>query len=148
GDGVREIARARTGERVEAELLCTRQRDGDHAVLERVRGVGGLVLDVELVEPEPLREAIGLDQRRPAGGRRGGGRAGERQEVRVAPHRVRPRLDLALERRRVTRGQRVADLERAEAAFADEARLERVGGLALLALQGICRHWFESSAWV
>jgi hypothetical protein len=53
---------------------------------------------------------------------------------------VRARLDLALELGRIGVGQRVADLERTEAALADEARLERVLGLAFLALQGISRH--------
>ena len=42
---------------VVAELLCLCDRDGDDAVLERVRRVGGVVLDVELADPERLGEA-------------------------------------------------------------------------------------------
>ena len=47
-DGVGEVARRGTGDRLEAELLGTGERDGDDAVLEGMRRVGGLVLDPEL----------------------------------------------------------------------------------------------------
>ena len=139
-DRVREVARGGTRERVEAELPCTRERDGHDAVLERVRRVRGLVLDPQLADPEALSEPLGLHERRPARGQRRARRAFQREELGVAPERVRPGLDPALERRRVLVRRRVGHLQRAEAAFADEARLERIGGLALLALQGICRH--------
>src|SRR5206468_8838333 len=49
-------------------------------------------------------------------------------------------VDAALEVLGARGGRRVGDLQRAEAAIADVARLEWIGGLALLALQGICRH--------
>ena len=72
---------------------CTRQGDGDDAVLERVRRVRGLVLDLQLTDPEPLGEAVGLDQRRPARRQRRARGARQRQEVGVAPDRVRAGLD-------------------------------------------------------
>src|SRR5262249_36268123 len=84
-------------------------------------------------------EAVGLHQRGPAGGKRRL-RVADGQEVRVAPQRVRARLDPPAQLIGRALRRRVRDLERAEAALADEPRLERVGGGALLALQGICRH--------
>ena len=140
GDRVGEVAGRGAGDRVEAELLGARERDGDDAVLERVRRVGGLVLDAQLAEAEALGEAVGLHERRPARRQRGAGGTLEREEVGVAPERVRPGLDPALELLGLAVGRAVGHLERTEAALADVARVERVGGRALLALQGICRH--------
>ena len=74
-DRVREVAGRGAGHGLEAELLGLRDRDGDHAVLERVRRVGGVVLDPELAQAEPLGEAVGADQRRQAGLERVAGRA-------------------------------------------------------------------------
>ena len=91
-------------------------------------------------EAEPRREAVRLHERGPARGQRRAGGALQGQEVRVAPQRVRARLDAALELLRARGQRRVGDLERTEAAITDVPRLEGIGGLALLALQGICRH--------
>ena len=98
GDGVREVARRRAGEHLEAELPRACGGDADDAVLEGVRRVGGVVLDPDLVEAEPLGEPVGADQRRAARGQAGArgratGRPGcrrERQEVGVTPDVLRP----------------------------------------------------------
>ena len=70
GDRVGEVAGGGTGDGLEAELHCTRQRDRDDAVLERVRRVRRLVLDPHLAQAEALREPVGLHQRREAGRQR------------------------------------------------------------------------------
>ena len=48
---------------VEAELARLGDRDGDDAVLEGLGRVGGVVLDPEGVEAEPLGQAVGAHQR-------------------------------------------------------------------------------------
>jgi hypothetical protein len=53
---------------------------------------------------------------------------------------VRTRLDPALQLLRAGTRWPVRDLERTETALADVARLEWIGGGALFALQGLCRH--------
>ena len=51
-DRVREVARGRAGEHLEAQLDRGRERDGHHPVLEGVGGVGPLVLDPQAAHPE------------------------------------------------------------------------------------------------
>jgi len=102
-----------------------------------VRGVCGVVLDPDLAEAEPLGQPVGLDQRRHAGLERVA-RAlalGERQEVRIAPDPARSRLDLALQLHGVEAGVVISDLERPEAALAEEGGAELIGRSALLAVQ-------------
>ena len=94
GDRVGEVSGRGAGDRVEAQLLRLRDGDRDDPVLERVRRVGGVVLDPQLgVEPELLGEPVGPDQRRQAGLQRVTRTADERQEVGVAPDPLRPGLD-------------------------------------------------------
>src|SRR5690606_8856843 len=100
------------------------------------------VLDPDLAQPEALGEAVGAQQRRPAGGQRAARRrALERQEVAVAPDRVRSGLDAAAQLVGVeVRARGVRHFERAEAALTDVARVERICGLALLAGKRLWRH--------
>ncbi len=112
-DGVAEVARRRTRERVAAELGGLGGGDGDDAVLERVRRVRVVELQEELADPERAREPRRADERRPA--RPAGcvcGR-GHRQQRLVAPERARPGRDLLaadrLARRRPSRRPARAD---------------------------------------
>src|SRR5205814_1897506 len=57
GDRVAEVARRGAAERVYPELGRLRGRDGDHAVLERVRGVGVVELQPDLAHADQLRES-------------------------------------------------------------------------------------------
>ena len=112
----------------------------DDAVLERVRGVGGVVLHVQLADPEPLGQPVGLDQRRGARGERAGRLARVGQEVLVAPDRARTGLDLPPGGLDVELAVVVRDLQRAEAALADVASLQRVLLVTFLALKRLGGH--------
>ena len=90
-DGVGEVPGGGTGDDVVAELLRLGDGHAHHPVLERVRRVGGVVLDEHLPHAEPLGQALGAHQRREAGLERDARPALEGQEVRVAPDRVRAR---------------------------------------------------------
>ena len=138
GDGVGEVAGRGAGDGLEAELLRLGDGDGDDPVLEGVGRVGGVVLDPELgVEPEPLGEPVGAQQRRQARLERVAGAPVEGQEVGVAPDPLRAGLDPPLRLGRVERRVVVGDLQRAEAVLADVAGVELVGRPALLALQAL-----------
>ena len=104
GDRVGEVAGRRAGRDLEAELERLRQRDRRDAVLERVRGVHGVVLDPHLAEAELGREAVGAHERREPGAEVDRGVAVGRQQVGVAPDRQRPGGDLLAAR--VRRGSR------------------------------------------
>ncbi len=140
-DRVGEVAGRGAGDGLEAELTGAGQRDRDDAILERMRGIGRVVLDPYLPQAELLGQPVGLQQRRPAGGQDPARGGLHRQEVGVAPQRVRPRLDPAAQLSRIRRRARqVRDFERAEALLADVPRLERVGCLAFLATKRLWRH--------
>ena len=152
GDRVGQVAGGGAGDRLKAQLASARDGDRHDAVLEGVRRVGGVVLDPHLAQAEALGEAVGADQRRAAGRQpdargqppgRARRAAGERQEVGVAPDVLRAALDAAAQLADVAAGAAVVigDLQRPEALLADVQRLERVLGLALLALQMTCGHW-------
>ena len=68
GDRVGQVAGRRAGQHLEAELAGAGAGDRDDAVLERVRRVGGVVLDPHLAQAEALGQAVGADQRRAARG--------------------------------------------------------------------------------
>ena len=70
GDRVGEVAGRGAGHGLEPELARAGQRHRHDPVLERVGGVGGVVLDPHLAQAELLGEAVGPQQRRPAGGQR------------------------------------------------------------------------------
>ncbi len=73
GDRIGEVSGRRAGDRVETELERLGESDGDDAVLEAVRRVGGVVLDPDLADAELLGEPIGADERRQPGLDRAGG---------------------------------------------------------------------------
>jgi hypothetical protein len=102
-----------------------------------VRRVGGVVLDPQLAQPEPLGEPVGAQQRRPAGRQvRAARRRLDGQEVAVAPQRMRPGLDATTQLLGVDAGRgRLRHLERAEAALADVPRVQRIRRLAFFAGQ-------------
>ena len=139
-DGVGQVARRRAGDDLVAELLRLGDGDRHDPVLERVGRVGGVVLDVELADPERLGEPRRALERRQADRKAGRRRTLERQEVRVAPDRLRAGLDAPLDRGGVEAAQVVRDLERAEAALAHVASVERVGLMTFLALERLNGH--------
>src|SRR5262249_35431639 len=116
------------------------ERDRDHAVLEGVGGVRGVVLDPDLAEAEALSQAWGADEGRQSGLEGRAGRIVERQEVRVAPDPVRSRLDLAARLLRVDCREVIRDLQWPEAALAHIACFGRICRVALLAPQFPRRH--------
>ena len=96
GDGVGEVAGARTGERRGAELAGGAQGAGDDAVLEGVGRVGGVVLDPECLDAERAAEVVGAEQPGEAGLGVGARLdvVGHGQQRLVAPDVGRPGLDL------------------------------------------------------
>ena len=149
-DRVAQIARRGTGKRGETELARARRGHRDDAVLERVRWVRGVVLDVDVAQPERLTKPIGAHQRRPADRQAGqryravaGSRwwTGQRQEIGVTPDVLPSRLDPPAQRGAFTQAAVViGDLQWPEAALAHIQRLERVFAPTFLALQLLCRH--------
>ena len=131
---VGEIPGRRAREHIETELGRARRRHRDDAVLVRERGmVDRVVLDVELVEPEPLRQPRAAHERRVAGVKAGPRLALDRKQLAIAPEVFRPAFDrFARERdRRVV----VHGLERPEALVAHVVGLGRKHGLAQMTLQ-------------
>jgi hypothetical protein len=135
GDRVGQVPRGGAGHDFVAELAGLRHGHRDHAVLERVRRVGRVVLDPHLADAEALGEPVGADQRSHPRRERGLRLALERQEVRVAPDRLGTGLDLAARLGGVQAREVVDHLERPKAVLADEPRLKRVARIALLALE-------------
>jgi len=133
-DRVGEIAGRGAGDRLEAELPGPGERHRDDPVLERVRRIGGVVLDPDLPQTELVGEAIGAQQRGPPRGQRPARGRGYGQKVPVAPDRVRSGLDPAAQLIRIgVTTRRIGDLERTEAPLADVARVERIGCPAFFA---------------
>lgn len=136
GHGVGQVARGGAAQHREAELTGGGERDGDDAVLERVRRVARVVLDPDLADPERAGQVVGLDQPGQAGlgvrvlldGR------GDRQQVLVAPDRLRTGLDGGAGDLREV----VGHLEGAETARTRELRGER-GLVAALAARESAR---------
>jgi len=62
GHRVGQVARGGAGEYGEAQLAGCGQGHGDHAVLERVRGVTGVILDPEVTHAERGVEPIRLQK--------------------------------------------------------------------------------------
>jgi len=113
GDRVGEVAGRGAREHGEPELARRGERHSHDTVLERVRGVAGVVLDPQRLHAERGREPVGLDE---AGQARVGvrvavhiGRHG--QQVAVAPDRLGPGFDDCAG----DVAELVGDLERAEA---------------------------------
>ena len=82
---VGQVARRGAGGHLEAELAGLGERHRDHPVLEGARGVGGVVLDPQLAQPELGGQPVRPHQRGEAGAqvhRRG---VVDREQVPVAP---------------------------------------------------------------
>ena len=92
-DRVGEVPGRRAGQRVEPELLRLRAGDRDDAILERVRRIGRVELQVELAEAErggqPRRAARAGSDRARGAARRARRRAGAARSARSRPGRPR-----------------------------------------------------------
>ena len=146
GHRVRQVPGGGARHHLVAELLGLRERHRHHAVLERVRRVGGVVLHEHLPHAERLGEPRRALERGQPDRKAGLRRSRERQEVGVAPERLRARLDLPLGLRGVEPAVVVRDLERPEALLAHVASVERIGGFTFLALKRL--NWHESPFYV
>src|SRR5262249_50671964 len=89
-DRASEIAGRGAGERVEAQLDRLRAGHRYRPVLEGERRIDRVVLDVQLAQPELARQVVRPDQRRQTGADVDDPIALDRQEVAVAPDRLRP----------------------------------------------------------
>ena len=88
--GVREVSGGGAGDYFEAQLTGAAERDGDNAVFKGKSGVvDRVVLDIKLFHTEVLREAVGPDKRGETNLRPDGGLTIDRQQLAVAPHRLR-----------------------------------------------------------
>src|SRR3954447_16345991 len=105
-----------------------------------MRGIGGVVLDPDVVQPERRRETVGTNQGRQPGLERIARTLLERQEVRGAPDAARAGLDLAPRLGRVEIAEVIGDVERAEAPLAHVPRVERVSRLAFPTDQSLWCH--------
>jgi DNA internalization-related competence protein ComEC/Rec2/DNA polymerase III delta subunit len=95
GHGVGEVAGGGAAQDGEAEFAGRSERDGDDAVLERVRRIAGVVLHPEVAQAQGRAEPIGLDQSGEAGldVRVALHVRGHREQLPVAPDRLRAGLD-------------------------------------------------------
>src|SRR4051794_17566927 len=141
GHSVGQVAGRGACDDVVAELARLRERDADDTVLERMRRVGGVVLDVHLPDSQSLGQALGAHERREARLERDARAALEGQEVGIAPDRVGTGLDLAPELGGVAEpGMVVGDLERSEAEVTAISCVERRFLAAFFAFEGGSRH--------
>jgi hypothetical protein len=99
--------------------------------------VDRIVLDVQLADAEPIRQAIAADQRREPGVEAGARLAGNRQQLTVPPQIFRPPFDVGARER--NRGVVVYRFERTEAAIAHVDRLGREHRFAEMTLQSTQR---------
>src|SRR5262245_20781299 len=94
GHAVGEVSGRRTGEHFEAEFHGARGRDRDDAILVRERRmVDRVVLDVELADAKPLRQARAAHERRIAGVEPGARLSRNRQQLAISPEILGPALD-------------------------------------------------------
>ena len=131
GGGVGEVSRRGARHRVEPELPSRRQSHRNHPVLEEMRGVAGVVLDVQVGQPElrtqPARVAqrghpiAEVDRRIVTG----------RQQGPVPPERPRAPLDVRPGDLRPDPFVVVVRPEGSEALLADRSRLGGIGCPAL-----------------
>src|SRR4051794_1460155 len=85
--------------------------------------IDGVVLDVQLVQPEPLTQTRRSDERRETGVESGARLAGDWEQLAISPEGFRPALDFfARDRHRAVVVRR---LERAEALLTDPQRFGR-----------------------
>src|SRR5947209_6659923 len=103
--------------------------------------VGGLVLDPQLPEPEPLRQAVDAQERRETRGQDASPRRLHGQKVAVAPQRLRSCLNPAPQLGWIRAGTAgVPHFERAEALLARVPGVEGILGLAFLTAKRLWRH--------
>src|SRR3954470_7816882 len=105
-----------------------------------MRGIGGVVLDPDVVQSERRRETVGTNQGRQPGLERVARTLLERQEVRVAPDSARAGLDLAPRLGRVEIAEVIGDVERRESPLPHVPRVERVRRLEFPTDQSL---WFH-----
>src|SRR5271169_4894165 len=113
--------------------------------------IDGVVLYIEMLEPEFCAEALAMHQRREAGVRADFGLALEidGQQFAIAPQVVRPLLDDRARDRRPNPRVVVGDFERTEARLADVERAYRILLAALATFQiGYVAHRFLDSCYL
>src|SRR5438093_639843 len=144
-DAVREVPGRRAGENLESKLHRSRRSDGYDAIFVRQRRViHRIVLDVELVDAEPIGKLIAADQRREARVEPRARFAGDRQQLAVPPQILRPPLDLLARQR--DRAVVVHRLERSETFVADIRGFRRKRRLTEMTLQtDQCAHTASAS---
>ena len=136
-DTAGQVAGGGAGNRLETELYGLGGRHRNHAVFERERRVDAVVLDIQIVQAQPLTQVVSLEQRRKprhdihtvfaVGG----------QQVGVAPDAQGPGGDAVPADHLGDSGVVVDHFQRAETEFAD---IQGIGGLFAPALAA-----FESS---
>ena len=148
GGGVGQVPGRRAGDGADAELERLRDGDRDDAILERERRVADrVVLDPDLLEAEPLGQAIGAHERRHPDLLADGRRAVERQQLGVAPHRSGARLDRRAGQHLADARVVVGDLERSEAHLADVNRRLVIGWCRTRGSGGLRRRRGWSCCW-
>ena len=135
GHRVGQVAGGRAGRDLEPELPGLRQGDGHDPVLERPRGVEGVVLHPHLAQSQLRRQPVGPHQRCEAGAEVHRTGVGRGQQVAVAPDRPGPGRDRVARHGRGDGPVVVHDLERPEAVLAHVERLGRVRARALPAAE-------------
>ena len=136
GDGVGQIAGRSAGDGGETQLARAAQRHTHHPIFERKRRIiDRIVLDPQLAHAESPRQAVGSDQRREADLEADGRFARHRQQLGVAPHRLRSRLDRRPGERCPDAIVIVKDFERAEVKFAHVRGGQRIFAAALTTLE-------------
>src|SRR5205807_3471658 len=129
-----------SGEHREAELLHRRHRHRDDAVLERPGGIAGIVLEIQVAEPQRFAEPVRPHQRRAPRHQVPLRNPGDGQQILIPPDGSRTGRDPVPERRGVESAEIVLDLERPEALLAHKDRLRRKPPAALAAHQPAHRH--------
>ena len=125
-DRVRQVASRRAGERVETELLRLRAGDRDDTILERMRRVCRVELQVELSKAERRGQTRRRDERREPGREARLRRRLDRKQRRVAPDRERPLLERGPRHALPQRREVIDGVQRPEVARAHGERAELV----------------------
>jgi hypothetical protein len=123
GDGVREVAGGRARQRRPSELERLRAGDGDDAILERMRRVGGVELQPQLAHAECRRKTRRLDEGRQPGSEPLFGRSRHGQQRRVPPDRRRAGRDRLAGDGAALLGTVVDRVQRTEAVGTDADRI-------------------------
>ena len=144
-DRTHEVPGRDASERLELELQRLAGRHAHRTVLERVRRVHGVVLDVQVFESQHPPKIVRLDERREPRPHVEGRVRADGQEIMVPPHGGRAVLDALTGDVAGHRVVVVADLKRAETEF---AHVERLDGILLAASttgKRLCERHTDSS---